>query len=58
MYVGWDEDQTGKPVVKRCGLTESKFFPEFGMWGMYLCGEHFETQIGRENEHRAHYSGS
>lgn len=45
MSTGWHEDMSGHPVVDMCPNRPTRFFPEFGHFGTYLCDTHFETML-------------
>lgn len=47
MIVGWSEDITGAPVMNGCPETHVKYIREFGLFGLFLCDEHFKTEVKR-----------
>lgn len=45
MSTGWHSDTSGHPVIDMCTSRATKFYPEFGHFGVYLCDEHFESRL-------------
>lgn len=45
MSVGWHEDSSGHPVIDMCQSGPVRVVPEYGMFGISLCDEHFEKWL-------------